>query len=148
MWVPRDLLIGNVTERSDKLNAYNVDIEHFCAAVVHPDTGETITQYKKLANDNNTEVKETWMTAFGKEVGRLAQGDNKTKTSGKNCMFIMNHEKIKDMYAREKKSDICKGCRGLQTPKGGPEQSKDYSGRQLNQIPRRGHNKDRRSNHN
>ena len=59
-------------------------------------------QYKKLANDNNMEVKETWMTAFGKEVGRLAQGDNKTKTVGKNCMFVMTHEQIKDMYARGK----------------------------------------------
>ena len=41
--IPRDLLIGNMTERSNKHNTYDVDIEHFCAAVMHPDTGETIT---------------------------------------------------------------------------------------------------------
>ena len=59
IWIPRDLLIGNVTGRPNKNNAYDADIEHFCAAVVHPDTGETITQYKKLANYNNKDVKET-----------------------------------------------------------------------------------------
>ena len=72
----------------------------FCAAVVHPDTGETVTQYKKLANDpNNAELRELWCTGFGKEVGRMAQGDDKTNTPGTNCMFVMSHAQIAKMHA-------------------------------------------------
>ena len=74
---------------------HDVDIEYFCAAVVHPDTRETVTQYKILANDpNNAELRETRQTAMGKEVGRLAQGDDKTRTKDKHCIFIMNHQQI------------------------------------------------------
>ena len=29
----------------------------------------------------------------------MAQGGNKTKTLGTNCMFVMNHEKIARMHA-------------------------------------------------
>ena len=57
IWTPKDLFIGNVTERASKDNAYDADIEHLCAAVIRPDSGETITQYKKLANDNNNDIK-------------------------------------------------------------------------------------------
>ena len=46
----------------------NADIEHFCAPVVHPVTGETITSYKKLAKDQVTS--DTWTTGFGKEFGK------------------------------------------------------------------------------
>ena len=64
-------------------NIFDVNTEHFCAAVVHPDTGETMTKYKVLANDKkNPTLRETWRTAFGNEVGRIAQGDNKTGTKG------------------------------------------------------------------
>ena len=41
--------------------------------------------------------------SFGKEVGRLAQGDNKTGTKGKNCIVVMTREEIKAMFARGKK---------------------------------------------
>ena len=45
--------------------------EHFCAAVVHPDTGKTIINYKVLVNDKgNPKLRETRRTAFGKEVHR------------------------------------------------------------------------------
>ena len=80
-WTPRDILDHSPTERQSHENFYDLDIEHFCAAVVHPDTGETITKYKKLANDpNNAELRELWQTAMGKEVRRMAQGDDKQKT--------------------------------------------------------------------
>ena len=52
-----------------------IDIEHFCAPLVHPTMGETITSYRKLATDKET--KEIWTTGFGKEFGNLAQGDKK-----------------------------------------------------------------------
>ena len=52
--------------------------EHFCAPVIHPITGESITTYKKLAAD--PVMKDTWARAFGKEFGNLAQGDDATTT--------------------------------------------------------------------
>ena len=33
----------------------------------------------------------------------MAQGDNKTGTKGKNCIFVMTHNEIKTMFARGKK---------------------------------------------
>ena len=44
---------------------YEVDIEHFCAPVIYPITGETITKYQKLIKDPHT--KDMWSLAFGKE---------------------------------------------------------------------------------
>ena len=70
---------------------------------MHPDTGETITKYKIPVNDkNNSELRNTWRAAFGKEVGRMAQGDNKTGTKGKNCIFVMIHAEIKAILAKGK----------------------------------------------
>ena len=59
---------------------------------MHPVTGEVITQYKKLAKDSV--MRETWMTGFGKEVDRMAQGDTKTGTKGTNCIHVTTHEQI------------------------------------------------------
>ena len=56
---------------------------------MHPDTGETITKYKVLANDkNNPELRETWITAFGKEAGRMVQRDNKIGNKGGKTAFL------------------------------------------------------------
>ena len=63
---------------------------------------ENITQYKRLARDAGPEVQETWQTGFGKDIERMAQGDNKTKTKGKNYIFVMNHTQIKKIYAEGK----------------------------------------------
>ena len=65
-----------------------INIEHFCAPVVHPVTGETISKYQTLANDLFT--KETWMTAWRKYWGNLAQGDKKTGTEGTDSLFVMS----------------------------------------------------------
>ena len=70
--------------------------------MVHPITGETISSYKKLMKDPATA--EVWQTAFGKEFGGMAQGDNKTGQKGKNAMFAMNHDNIKKILATGKKS--------------------------------------------
>ena len=58
-WMPRDFLDHSPTEHTTQDNLHNVDIEHFCAAMVNPKTVETITQYKKLAQDTDPEVRET-----------------------------------------------------------------------------------------
>ena len=42
-----------------------IDLEHFCAPVIHPATGKIISKYKELAND--PEMCEVWKTVFGKK---------------------------------------------------------------------------------
>ena len=69
-----------------------IKLDHFCAPVVHPVSGETITKYQTLARDPVT--KETWTTAWGKEWGNLSQGDEKTNTAGKDSLFGMTHKDI------------------------------------------------------
>ena len=44
-WTPADILEASPTLRATGNAMHDVDIEHFCAAVVHPDTGETVTKY-------------------------------------------------------------------------------------------------------
>ena len=70
----------------------DADIDHMCAGVVHPTTGETITSYKKLIACPL--LRAVWTTAFGKEFGNLAQGDRKTVEKGTNTMFVMTHAQI------------------------------------------------------
>ena len=70
--------------------------------MVDPDTGETITWYQKLARDSNPEIRETWQIVFGKEIGRMAQSDDNTKTKGKSCIFVMNHVQIPKIHAKGK----------------------------------------------
>jgi hypothetical protein len=64
---------------------------------IHPTTGETITSYKKLLN--NPATQETWMTAFGKDFGRMYQGDNKTGQKGTDDMFVMTPANIPNIPA-------------------------------------------------
>jgi hypothetical protein len=84
----------------------DLDPVHLANPVVHPTTGEHITSYEKLAKDPL--MKEVWTTAFGKELGSLAQGDNKTGAAGTNTVFFMSHDEIANIpkdrtvtYARE-----------------------------------------------
>jgi hypothetical protein len=66
--------------------------EHYANPMVHPVMGETILSYKKLMND--PVMVEVWQTAFGKDFGGMAQGDNKTGQKGTNAMFMMTHNEI------------------------------------------------------
>ena len=61
-WGPDAFITANPTGRNQ--NVYDADIEHGFATVVHPTTGEMITQYCKLANDLAT--RDVWSTEFGK----------------------------------------------------------------------------------
>ncbi len=65
---------------------------HFASPMVHPTTGETITSFKRLMND--PETTEIWKTAFGKDFGGMAQGDNKTGQKGTNLVIVMTHAEI------------------------------------------------------
>ena len=42
---------------------------------------------------------EVWQTAFGKDFGGMAQGDDKTGQKGTNSIFVMTHTKTKQAYA-------------------------------------------------
>jgi hypothetical protein len=68
--------------------------------MVHPVTGKTISSYKKLMHDPATA--EVWQTAFGKDFGGMAQGDNKTGQKGTNAMFVMKHHEIEHAYRQKK----------------------------------------------
>ena len=92
VWLPNKFTLPSPTAPMKQMGTSNLDIEHFCAPVVHPITGETISKYKKLMTDSV--LGETWATAFGKEFGNLAQGDNRTGEKGTNAIFVMTHDDI------------------------------------------------------
>ena len=75
-----------------QLEALPQDIQHFCMPVIHPVTGEHISNYMKLKRDPVTAP--TWERSFGKEFGSLAQGDDLTGEKGTNTVRVMTHEEI------------------------------------------------------
>ena len=88
-----------------------------------------------MVNDPNPTLRKTWKTAFGKEVGRLAQGDAKTKTKGKNCIFAMTHDEIKKMYAKGKKPTYTRIVVNFRPQKEDPNQVRITAGGNLIKYP-------------
>ena len=80
---------GNLRPKED---ATSTNLEHLAMPMVHPTMGKTILSYNKLMNSPAT--METWHTAFGKDFGGMAQGDNKTGQKGTNAIFVMIHGDI------------------------------------------------------
>ena len=68
------------------------NLQHFCAPVIHPTTGEIITSYKRLVND--PKFRNVWETGFGKEWGGLAHSDKRTGAKGKNTLIILHPDQI------------------------------------------------------
>jgi hypothetical protein len=79
---------------------------HYASPMIHPITGNIISSYKCLMNDPLTA--EIWQTAFGKDFGGIAQGDNKTGQKGTNSMFVMKHNEIKKTYLDKQKFTYAK----------------------------------------
>jgi hypothetical protein len=77
-------------------------IEHFALPMVQPVTGETISSYKKLMNDPATS--KVCQPAFDKDLGGMAQSDDKTGQRGTNAMFFMTHHEIKHVLRQNKKN--------------------------------------------
>jgi hypothetical protein len=69
-----------------------LDFAQVAMPMVHPMTGKTISSYKRLMHDKATA--KTWKTAFRKDFGGMAQGDNKTGQKETNSIFVMTHAKI------------------------------------------------------
>jgi hypothetical protein len=64
-----------------------INFEHYANLMVNPVTGTTISSYKKLLH--NPATAKVWQMAFGRDFGRIAQGDNKTGQKGTNAMFLL-----------------------------------------------------------
>ena len=60
IWLPQEFVFAS-TGNDVTNNNTTCKIEHFCALVIHPVTGESITQYKKLQRDPL--LQELWATA-------------------------------------------------------------------------------------
>ncbi len=69
-----------------------IKFEHYANPMVHLVTGKTISSFKQLMNDLATA--EVWQTAFGKDFGSMAQGNNKTGQRGTNAMFVMTRDEV------------------------------------------------------
>jgi hypothetical protein len=95
IFTPNSLLAANVQTMRD------VNFEHYTSPMVHPVMGKTISSYKKLMH--NPATAEKWQTAFGKNIGGMAQGANKTGQKGTNAMFMMTHDKIQHVLQWGKK---------------------------------------------
>ena len=52
-WLPQEFVFAS-TGNDVTNNDSTYEIEHFCAPVIHPVTGETITQYRKLQQDRDS----------------------------------------------------------------------------------------------
>ena len=81
----------SVSKASEEIH-YTANIQHFCAPVIHPTTGEIISSYKKLAKD--PEMKVVWETGFGKEWGSLCQGDKRTGSVGTNTFIVIRPDQV------------------------------------------------------
>jgi hypothetical protein len=69
-----------------------LDLKQVAMSMPPPKTGNTISSYKQLMH--NPATVETWQTAFGKDFGGMAKGDNKTGQKGMNSMFVVTHSEI------------------------------------------------------
>jgi hypothetical protein len=94
IFMPRNLVLHAVIPFAHHL-------EHYANPMVHLVTRETISSYKKLMHDPATA--EIWQTAFGKDFGGMAQGDNNMDQKGTIAMFVMTHDGINQVLRAGKK---------------------------------------------
>jgi hypothetical protein len=82
-----------------------LDLQQVAMPMVHPTMGEFMSSYKRLIYDLATT--EIWQTAFGKDFGGMAPGDDKTGQKGTNSIFVMSHKAIR---AIPKKQTVTYAC--------------------------------------
>ena len=70
-----------------------VDLEEMANGVVHPVSKETMTKYAKIIKV--LELKDVWLAAMCKELGRIAQGWGDTK--GTDTVRFMTHKEIAEI---------------------------------------------------
>jgi hypothetical protein len=82
-----------------------LDLQQVTMPMVHPTMGKFISSYKQLIHDPTTT--KIWQTAFGKDFGGMAQGEDKMGQKGTNSIFVMSHEAIR---AIPKKQTVTYAC--------------------------------------
>ena len=82
-WVPDKFM-------KDQSNPDHIDQQEFCAGVTQPDTGETITSYKKEMQI--PALKHVWEEAMCKELGKISNGWKDTE--GTQIVRFLTHEEI------------------------------------------------------
>ena len=80
-WVPKSFM-----EERSKPNYVNP--QEYCAVVTHPETGETITSYKKLMQI--PALKHIWEEAMCKELGKIPNGWKGIE--GTQTVKVLTHE--------------------------------------------------------
>jgi hypothetical protein len=70
----------------------SINYEHYACLMVHPITGQK-KQVTKTVCTIRQPRRSGWQTAFCRDFGKMAQGDNKTGLKGTNAMFVMMHNK-------------------------------------------------------
>ena len=73
---------------------YDVNIEHFCATVVHPAQAKHFKTSKPM---NDPILKKICSTALGKEFGNMAQGDKRTGEEGTDSILVMSHNETRSI---------------------------------------------------
>ena len=68
----------------------HVDPQEYCAGVTHPETGKTITSYRKWMQ--TPALKHVWEEAMCKELGKFSNGWNDTE--GMQTVRFLTHEEI------------------------------------------------------
>ena len=82
-WVP-----GKFMEERNKPD--HVDPQEFCAGVTHPETGETISSYKKFTQI--LALKHVWEEAMCRELGKIS--NSWKDTEGTQTFRFSTHEEI------------------------------------------------------
>ncbi len=71
--------------------------EYYANPVIHPETGETITSYEKLAKYPLT--KELWTKVMTIELDNIGQDHKATSKPGTNTVYFLDHNAIKNIPA-------------------------------------------------
>ena len=113
-----------------------LNLEQIANDVVHPVTQETIIKYKKSIDDPL--LRETWMEAIAKELGRLAQRYKDTK--GTNTIELMDLDEIANMHSKGRSCRVCTHCSGLSPTEKRQKQRANNGWGESHQLPRRTYN--------
>ena len=117
-------------------------LHHFCAPVIHPITGESITNYTSWQNVQQQGKSELQHLERNGET--LRKDITKQELKVKLTICSRSQQNQTDTY-QQHSSHICKYCYRLQPTKEIPQPHQDCHRRQPHRLPGRTHNKNGRS---
>jgi hypothetical protein len=79
------------TKNNLTINCKTIPISHRTICIIYntPRDWQNLSYEKMMHDPVTAEIKQT---AFGKDFGGMAQGDNKRGQKGTNAMFVMTHD--------------------------------------------------------